>query len=470
MLLQQRINSKMILCLWVIVIFPSCKKLVEIPQPVSTVTADKIFSTDANATSAISAIYSDMTSTGGNVIYANGASTVFTGLCSDELISTSNYSEDVPFQTNTLLRDNRITYNGFWIPAYKEIYMANAAIEGLQNSTTVSAAVARQLTGEAKFLRAFCHFYLVNLFGDVPLITQTSWEKINTLPRSSVEQVYQQIVADLKDAQNLLVPDYSLFNGERIRATKWAATSLLARVYLYRGDWANAEAQATLVINNSSLYSLPADLNDVFLKNSPEAIWQLQTIDNSPWTTQEGNLLVPPDAYTLPNYSLSDSMLGAFDPNDQRRFNWIDSSDYSGTLYYYPYKYKEYQGSPGSLTEYYMLLRLGEQYLIRAEARAHLNTNLLGAINDINATRTRAGLPGFSPTLTQTQVFSAVIQERRIELFAECGHRWFDLKRTGQANAILSISKPSWQSYAQLWPIPAAELAVDPNLTQNPGY
>src|SRR5207245_162544 len=101
-------------------------------------------------------------------------------------------------------------------------------------------------------------------------------------------------------------------------------------------------------------------------------------------------------------------------------------------------------------TEYYMMLRLAEQYLIRAEARAQQN-NLAGSILDLNVIRTRAGLQNLSASLTQAQVLRAVEQERRIELFAELGHRWLDLKRTGQATAILAPIKPNWNSNAQLY-------------------
>lgn len=285
-----------------------------------------------------------------------------------------------------------------------------------------------------------------------------------------VNQVYQQMVADLADAQSLMISDYSLSNGERIRANKWAAAALLARVYLYQKQWADAEKQATLVINNTQLFTLLSDPNQVFLKNSNESILQLQTINEYPYATWAGNNLVPTDPGSNPNYYLTDQLLAAFEPNDLRKTTWVGSSDYSGTTYYYPAKYKVFQGDPGNITEYYTLLRLSEQYLIRAEARAQQNTNLAGAITDLNTIRSRAQLPPLSGSLSQSQVLSSVAQERRIELFAEDGHRWFDLKRTGQASSVLLPIKPTWTDNAQLWPIPPSEITRDPNLTQNPGY
>src|SRR4030095_15438141 len=135
----------------------------------------------------------------------------------------------------------------------------NAVIEGLQNSSGVSLSIKQELTGEAKFVRAFCNFYLVNLFGDIPLINSTDY-KANALAfRTSRDSVYNQITADLLDAQSVLSPDYSYSNGERIRPNSWAATALLARVYLYSGNWSGALTQSTAVINQNGLFSLLPD-------------------------------------------------------------------------------------------------------------------------------------------------------------------------------------------------------------------
>jgi hypothetical protein len=123
----------------------------------------------------------------------------------------------------------------------------------------------------------------------------------------------------------------------------------------------------------------------------------------------------------------------------------------------------------GDATEYLMVLRLAEQFLIRAEARAH-QKNLADAISDLNIIRHRAGLPDLSSSLVQADVLAAVEKEKRIEFFAEFGHRWFDLKRTGRVDAVLAPIKPLWTSTAAFYPLPFSELQKDPNLTQNPGY
>ena len=454
----------------------SCKKLIEIPPPVSTITTAQVFSSDGQANSALAGIYSNMINST-NLNFGNGIITVCTGLSSDELNTflPSISSQYIQFQNNTLLSSTGRVYNNFWVPAYSYIYGANSILEGLSTSTGVHTATKNELIGEAKFIRAFCYFYLTNLFGDVPLITSTDWMKTNLLNRSPSSVIYQQILADLKDAQLLLPNDYSVSGGERLRPNKWAATALLARVYLYMGNnWSDAETQADSVINNSSVYSLVTDPNGVFLSKSTEAIWQLQQNNTRvPFNaTQEGKNLVPINSSTQPFAFLTGQMLNAFETGDKRKAAWIDSTLYRGKTYYYPYKYKMGVAQAtvnGTYSEYYMVLRLGEQYLIRSEARAHLN-DLGGAIADLNSIRSRAGIPNLSTSLTQDQVFAAIAQERRVELFAEWGHRWLDLKRTQQATIVLKPLKQQWTNNVMLYPIPLQELTVDPNLTQNAGY
>jgi hypothetical protein len=448
----------------------ACKKLVEIPQPSKSITDTKVYSNDANANSAVVAIYEGIVSRNGPFFtrgYGNAMTTITSGASADELNCASYFQ----FQQNKILSTDGIISAAFWTPAYYNIYQANAAIEGLQASNGVSTLVKKELIAEAKFIRAFCHFYLVNLFGDVPLITESNWSEINTISRTKTSFVYAQIINDLTDAQKDLPKDYSVAGGEKIRANYWAATALLSRAYLYTGDWKDAEMQATNLISSGN-FNLSADLNTVFLKNSAEAILQFQTLDapNTHDATIEGNILIPASHTVQPLANLTNQLLAAFEPNDLRRKVWVDSSVFGGVKYFYPAKYKVRISTPDNITEYYMVLRFAEQYLIRAEAKAQQNVDLAGAIADLNTIRTRANLPPLSTSLNQAQVLGAVAQERRIEFFAEWGQRWFDLKRTGKADAVLGAIKPTWTPNAKLWPIPFSEITLDPNLTQNPGY
>jgi hypothetical protein len=356
---------------------------------------------------------------------------------------------------------------------YFSIYQSNAAIEELTNSSGVSTELKKQLIGEVKFIRAFCYFYLVSLFGDVPLVVNTDWSTNYLLSRSTKDEIFNQIIFDLTEAQQLLVDNYTKFqNNERGRVNKWAATSMLARIYLYLKDWNKAESEATKVINNSALFQLESDLSQTFIKTSKEGIWQLAPSNQTaPYIIVETANLVPASLTSKPIYYLTSSILNLFEANDKRKTNWTRTNVNGGTNYLYPYKYKKSTGtSGGTITEYYTVLRLAEQFLIRAEASAQQN-NLTQAIIDLNAIRARAGISILSSSLTQSQILAAVEKERATELFAEWGHRWLDLKRWGKADAIVGQLKGNnWQTSDQLLPIPKNEINKGKNLTQNEGY
>lgn len=438
----------------------SCKKLVTVDPPKNRLVTQSVFTSDAGATSAIAGLYSDIMQTTNG--FASGALTLYAGLSSDELKDYSN-TEQAEFYSNSLQSANGLNLR-FWAEGYNRIYAANSIIEGLQNSSGMSNAVKLQLEGEAKFVRALCHFILVNIYGDVPLVLSTSYQNNSVIRRSAVANVYNQIILDLTDAQSMLSIDYSFSNGERIRPNKWAATALLARVYLYKGDWVDAEAQSSTVIGNTSMYSLVGNLNSVFLKNSIESIWQLMPV-RTDVNTSEGEAFIltgPPD-----NVALAPPFLTSFEKNDNRQSSWIDSLVFGGNTYYYPFKYKIKTSS--SLAEYYTVFRLAEQYLIRAEARAEQN-NLSGCISDLNIIRNRAGLANLPANLSQSQCLLATEQERKVEMFCEWGHRWFDLKRTNRATAILGVVKVGWQATDALYPIPQTEILNNPMISQNPGY
>jgi starch-binding outer membrane protein, SusD/RagB family len=337
----------------------------------------------------------------------------------------------------------------------------------------VSPAVKKQLTGEAKFMRSFWYFYLVNIYGSVPLVTTTDYRINSTAPRASKEKLYEQIINDLVDAQAILSSNYvdasdTVITVDRIRPTKWAAMALLARVYLYNKEWRNAEIQSTNVISNSTMFDLVGDLNQVFLMNSPEAILQLQPATPG-YNTNEGAALILTSTPTT--VSLSREFLNSFESGDSRKAKWIDSISANGSVFYFPFKYKIRIGD--QISEYSMVLRLAEQYLIRAEARAQQG-NILGAQEDLNIIRSRAGLPNTTAS-SQSDLIAAVQHERRAELFTEWGHRWFDLKRTNTVDNVMSVITPTkggdaWKSYQQYYPIPITDILANKSLTQTDGY
>jgi starch-binding outer membrane protein, SusD/RagB family len=448
----------------------ACESFLEVDMPTSRIVSEAVYKNDATATAAISGIYHQMMNPSDFAAGSYNSITVLAGLSSDELISHFEHADlFTEFYENELTPQQNANLI-LWSSCYEAIYSTNAVIEGLSASGTLSSKTKVQLEGEARFVRAFCYFYLVNLFDDVPLITSTDYRINRTAPRTPAQQIYDQIVSDLVSAQELLSEEY--ISVEKVRPNKTSATALLARVYLYRKDWANAEIQTTAIIGDSR-YSLESGLNNIFLANSNEAIWQMIQ-PRYVTRTFEGDLFTMPSG---PNSAqpvgLTNSIVNAFEPGDLRATNWVGKYDDGTAVYHFSAKYKNTSQTAGSVnSEYSMVLRLAEQYLIRAEARA-MQGNLAGAIVDLDMIRDRAGLPSIqdtNPGISQANLLLAIEQERKVELFTEWGHRWLDLKRTDRANAVLA-AKPYWQPTDVLYPIPEQEMLNDPALRpQNHGY
>lgn len=439
----------------------SCKKFVDIPATPTQILNYKVFEDDETASKAITGIYIQMI-TNGN-LFSSGNTTFYPGLSADELYYYTNGLKQEFYKNEIGPGNHELISSIFWSPAYKYIYTSNACIEGIAASATLTIPAKRQLTGEAKFIRAYCYFYLVNLFGDVPLITTTNYEMNAAMPRTAKTLVYDQIVSDLISAQDLL--DISYVSSDRVRPNKWAATALLARVYLYKKEWSNAITQSSMVIS-SGMYALEPVVNSVFLKGSPETIFQLQAGTNN-INTWEGNVFLPVSSTVSPTYLLTNTLLNSFEVGDLRRTNWIQSRIFAGQTFFYPFKYTI--RSSTTITEYYIYLRLAEQYLISAEAKAQQN-DISGSKADLNAIRTRAGLTNTTAN-DKASLLLAIEHERQVEFFAEWGHRWFDLIRTNRANVVLNALKPTtWQPTDILWPIPSNQINLNPVLTQNPGY
>jgi hypothetical protein len=321
------------------------------------------------------------------------------------------------------------------------------------------------LMGEAVFMRAFLHFYLVNFFGDIPYITITDFRVNTDIIRMPKAEVYEGIISDLIEAKSLLTDDYSFSNGERTRPNQMVAKAMLARVYLYIKNWEYAEREATEVINNSSMYTIEDDLSKVFLPNSAETIWQLVPL--SPRNTSEGSIFI---LTATPTYvALTSNFLDSFESGDKRLNDWVGYYSDGINDYAFPFKYKVQSST--TTEEYYMVLRLAEQYLIRSEARAQQG-DIAGAQSDLNIIRNRSSLENTLAT-DQSSILLAIEQERRIEFFAEWGHRWLDLKRTGRADVVLDSIKTDWQPTDVLYPIPLEQILKDSNMDdtdQNPGY
>lgn len=442
--------------------FVGCEDFLEPQTPLDQIEQEYVFSSETNATAAVTALYGKLRDEGFLCGTLSGNGYIF-GLYADEL----DYHSFPGFPTEPFflhqVRPSNTALSAVWNVPYSVIYSANAILEGLEVSTSLSEELKRQLRGEALFIRGFCHFHLVNSFGDIPYIITTDYSVNTSVKRMASAQVYDNILADLLEAKALLGNEY--MDSERIRPNSLVVSALMARVYLYLGDWANAELESDRLINNS-FFTLDADINNVFLQDSPSTIWQFKPLNEGD-NTLDGSIYIltsgPPTIAAL-----NADLVGDMENGDLRKTNWIGEVTDGTQTWYFPFKYKE-RLNTGTSLEYSKVFRLAEQYLIRAEARA-MSGNISGAQQDLNIVRTRAGLPNATAS-TSEQLRDVIISERRFELFTEFGHRWFDLRRMEIAQEILAPIKPGWRNTDLLLPIPESELLANPNLNpQNPGY
>lgn len=456
--------------LLVVASFTSCKKLIEIPNPASAITQEVQFADSLTTLSAVTGIYT--LNNGNGFAYSDVAFTALPALSADELtyVIVNDYQQFYNYSLTPL----NSGVPRLWGNIYQSIYQVNAVLGGVTNNSRLSASFQKQITGEMEVVRALYYFSLVNFFGDVPLVTTTDYNTTSRLPRSSVADVYRQIVTDLADARKKLSTSYP--SAGRARPNLYTAIALQAKVNLYQGNWQSAYNAADSVIRLGGFSLVQTGLNNVFLKGSTEAIWQIPGAQAFSNGVPDAGAFIPASASTFPNYLITPFLLNAFEAGDQRLVNWIGSKvrpiNGVNQTQYYPYKYKN-RLSTATPAEDQMVFRLAEMYLIRAEAAAHLGsaTYLNQALADVNTIRLRAGLLASTADVTsQTAILKAVMKERQTELFCEWANRWYDLKRTGTAAAVLGEEKTGYTPNAALYPVPQPQVLLNNLLIQNPGY
>jgi hypothetical protein len=441
----------------------SCDNFVDVDLPTSQLTASAVFQDKATANAAMVSIYAKMRDTGilsGNV---SGLSNEL-GNYADELDYYGSISGTTRnFYNNSILASNTEIFS-WWSSSYSQIYAANAIIEGVSASSILAKVDKDQLTGEALFVRSLLTFYLLNLYGDVPYITTTNYQLNKVAHRMPSSELYSHIINDLQLSASLLSDNY--ISSDRVRPNKSVAMALLARVYLYNSSWAEAADTASYLINNTGVYPWENNLEAIFLKESSTTIWQFMPRTDGQ-NTQEGETFIftsgPP-----PTVALSDQLLNDFEIGDQRNIHWVKTITDGNDSWSHVNKYRQKSNTLGAM-EYSVVFRLAEQYLIRGEARAQQG-DLIGAKEDLNKIRNTAGLAN-TTALSKSDILTALLQERKVELFTEMGHRFFDLKRTNQLDAALTVVKLGWNTTDRLFPLPESEILLNPNLNpQNNGY
>lgn len=438
-----------------------CESFIEVEAPNNQILAVDAFTTKSGAESALAEIYARIREEGvvtGNTV----GGTVIMAAYSDDLIFFGTNTTLQQFANHTLIPSNT-SINTIWRTTYAHIYAINAFKEGVANSVNIAEEDKSRFLGEALFLRAFLHFYLVNCYGQIPYCTSTDYTVNQNISKKSESEIYNLILQDVTEAKELIPEDYP--TAERVRPNKSVVDAFLARVYLYNQDWQEANDAATAVIENQ-LYSWNLDIEQEFLRDNPSIIWSLHPGLQGLNTRDARSFVFASGPPTRP--TLAPDLHNAFEANDFRKTAWIKTIQGAGGPWYHANKYKKITNT-GVSEEYTILFRLAEMYLIRAECKAMLN-DLEGAKEDLNKIRNRAGIADTGAN-TQQDVLQAILNERRLELFTEQSHRFFDLKRTGKANEVLSIVKPNWRETNRVFPLPENELLLNQNLLpQNPGY
>ncbi|MCJ7935968.1 MAG: RagB/SusD family nutrient uptake outer membrane protein [Chryseobacterium sp.] len=422
----------------------SCEKLVEVEIPNNQITTAQVFENVQTANAALAGVYAAIWDDSPIAGSSRGTGALL-GTYTDDLqcYSPSIVNGAFDIYLNQQIDTNTSVY-AIWSSAYQRIYMVNAIIEGTENSTALSSEDKDRIKGEALLLRSIMYFYLQEIFGSIPYPVTTNYQFNQTLPKTSSSEVLDHIENDLKDAEILLKDEYR--NTERIFPNRKVAQLILAKIYLVQHRWGDAETLLKTVVQYP-LYQFENDITKVFNKSGSHIMWQLKPTNTGDATKEA--ILYYFTASAPANYSLSQDLMAVFSNGDLRKQNWTTAVTFGGNTWYRAFKYKN---RTNNNTEYSIVFRLEEAYLLLAEALGQQN-KVAEALPYINATRQRAGLSLFTNSISQQTFLNEILLENRKEFFTEMGHRFLDLKRFGRLN-ILTPVKPIWKDYHQLWPLP----------------
>jgi len=444
-----------------ILLIASCETLVEVDNPTNQLGTAQVFEDTRTANAAVAGLYASLRDqsiiTGGSYIGIGSLLATY----ADDLDCYYYDQNGLVDLSRNLQQETNTTIESIWKTTYQQIYYANSIIYGTQHSTILSNEDKNRMQGETILLRSILYFYLQQLFGDIPYTTSLDYENNRSLNKTKAVAVMDQLATDLTDAIALLDNDYR--NVERIYPNRKVAELLLARIYLIQEEWTLAEQTARDILQ-SPLYEFQNDIHEVFHKSGNHILWQMKTKNNGDATSEAIFYYFKDSAPGA--YALADDLVNNFSSDDLRKQVWMTQVSFNDDSWYRTDKYKN---RPGTNTdEYSVVFRLEEVYFIMAEALAKQN-RIDEALPYLNATRERAGLTALT-SLSQENFITELLAEKRREFFTEFGHRFFDLKRLGRLDELIT-TKPNWEDYKSVWPLPQNELLLNDNLyPQNPSY
>lgn len=481
-------------------LFQSCESFLE-EKPIDRYVVGNFYSEQSDAEAAVAAIYQQLYN-----IYERTMWLVSALPADDEkngLGMPNQYLQNLEFLRHT--SENQFVRQ-MWEQLYSGIARANTAIENITN-ITMDETIQNRLIGEAKFLRALYYFNLVRFHGDVPLILKLESAEDAMKPRTPKDQVYQQIITDLSDAENSLPISYP--SNQIGRATKGAAKILLGKVYLTIHEYKNCISKLAEVIENETSFGY--GLHDYFgdnwgksTENGMEMVFSIEFMDPPGHGNSAMQLQGP--KYSLPNsftpLGLSNSneadiptmdLYNQFMDEDERKaetfrtnfISLIDGSVHTSSIPIFVKYWEENEPITSNSDANMHIIRYSDAILMYAEA-LNEDGQTAKAHDNLNRIRERA----FNSTdfnysgLSQVDFRTAVWKERRIELAME-GHRWFDLVRTGRfvqrmkdhsayEASVAESNKieiaQNIKDYMILMPIPQREMDLNDQLVQNPGW
>ncbi|MBK7109497.1 MAG: RagB/SusD family nutrient uptake outer membrane protein [Chitinophagales bacterium] len=432
-----------------ILVTSSCKNILDL-SPAQSLDNDAALSTDESVKQVLLGAYTRFGADGlyGGDVLRNAE--LYAGF--GEILWVGTFIEPAEIFNRNILTANFDVLN-LWSDAYECINSCNNVLSALD---VVEAADRNKVEGEARCLRAWCYFMLIQNFGQqyetgiiniqpgVPLVLTptTNFDESDFVTRNSVEEVYAQIILDLTTAESFL----PLTNG--VYANKNVADAILSRVYLQQGDFANARDAADKVISTNK-FDLLENYADCFNQDAAtdEDIFSIQISDQEGINNMNTYFAITTNG-GRGDIEIETAHLDLYNDLDTRKalFTLSSSAWRSG-------KWNNRFGNIGAI-------RLAEMFLIRAECNHRLSTEIGDTpLNDYNTIHTRAGL---DTALVVT--LDDILLERRLELAHE-GFKVFDNKRLH-----IDIGTTPWNSDKMIYPIPQSEMDVNSNLTQNPGY
>lgn len=436
--------------------FSGCDDVLDV-EPTTAIEAEGAISDFTTLQRAALGAYSAMQSTN----YYGLRYLLYQGVYADNLEHRGTFTTDREVTARNINASNLQIANT-WATIYTVINRANLVLRSADQLTNLTDAQRNRIKGEMLFLRGLAYFDLVKVFGGVPtpLTPTTEISEIQSLPRSTESQVYDLIINDLNQAETLLQG----INSPKTRATSSAATALLARVHLQRGNNALAEAKANQVIT-SNRFALEQDFRNIFAtEGGSEIIFEVDfTLNDQNGLGSASNPATPGQKFYLREGAYNALQTSA--QNGDKRFAATTTIQSSRRRLI---KYEDVVNNADNVP----VIRLAEMYLIRAEARARQGVASAPAspqvIADINQIRTRAGLPPVL-VLTNAQALTEILEQRRLEFIGE-GLRFIDLKRYNLTCERLGFCAATNETFRNLWPIPLQQIEVNSSLTQNPGY